>query len=86
MMRFPETAAAVCALALAGTADAATLIHAGRSATIVPARYLGIDDRVGSMEAGKLADIVAVPGDPRADVSAMQRVSFDMKDGVVYKR
>lgn len=57
-----------------------------RAATIVPARYLGIDDRLGSIEAGKLADIVAVPGDPRADVSVMQRVSFVMKDGVVYKR
>jgi len=57
-----------------------------RSATIVPARYLGIDDRLGSIETGKLADIVAVPGDPRADVSVMQRVNFVMKDGVVYKR
>lgn len=57
-----------------------------RAATIVPARYLGIDDRLGSIEAGKLADIVAVPGDPRADVSVMERVSFVMKDGIVYKR
>ncbi len=57
-----------------------------RSATIVPARYLGIDDRLGSIEAGKLADIVAVPGDPCADVSVMERVSFVMKDGIVYKR
>lgn len=57
-----------------------------RAATIVPARYLGIDDRLGSIEAGKLADIVAVPGDPRADVSVMQRVNFVMKDGVIYKR
>ncbi len=56
-----------------------------RSATIVPARYLGIDDRLGSIETGKLADIVAVPGDPRTDVHVMERVSFVMKDGVVYK-
>jgi imidazolonepropionase-like amidohydrolase len=57
-----------------------------RSATIVPARYLGIDDRLGSIESGKLADIVAVPGDPLADIHVMERVSFVMKEGVVYKR
>jgi len=57
-----------------------------RSATIVPARYLGIDDRLGSVEAGKLADIVAVPGDPFADAGVMERVSFVMKEGVIYKR
>lgn len=57
-----------------------------RAATIVPARYLGIDDRLGSVEAGKLADLVAVPGDPRADIRVMERVSFVMKEGVVYRR
>jgi len=62
------------------------VIAAIRAATIVPARYLGIDDRLGSIEAGKLADIVAVPGDPRADVRVMERVSFVMKEGIVYKR
>jgi len=62
------------------------IMAAIRSATIVPARYLGIDDRLGSIEAGKLADIVAVPGDPMTDASVMERVSFVMKEGVVYKR
>ncbi len=57
-----------------------------RSATIVPAKYLGIDDRLGSIEAGKIADIVAVPGDPRADVHVLERVSFVMKEGVIHKR
>ena len=57
-----------------------------RSATIVPARYLGIEDRLGSIEAGKLADIVGVPGNPLEDVHALERVSFVMKEGVVYKR
>jgi imidazolonepropionase-like amidohydrolase len=57
-----------------------------RSATIVPARYLGVDDRLGSIEAGKLADIVAVPGDPREDVHVLERVQFVMKEGVIYKR
>ena len=57
-----------------------------KSATIVPARYLGVADRLGSIEAGKLADIIAVPGDPRADVHVMERVQFVMKEGVIYKR
>jgi imidazolonepropionase-like amidohydrolase len=57
-----------------------------RSATIVPARYLGVDDRLGSIETGKLADIIAVPGDPRDDVHVLERVQFVMKDGVIYKQ
>jgi imidazolonepropionase-like amidohydrolase len=56
-----------------------------RSATSVPAKFLGIDDRVGSIAVGKQADLVAVPGDPLADISALQRVSFVMKEGSVYK-
>ena len=61
-------------------------MEAIRSATIVPARYLEVDDRLGSLEAGKIADIVGVPGDPLADVHVLERVSFVMKDGVIYKR
>ncbi|MGH8130847.1 MAG: amidohydrolase family protein [Steroidobacteraceae bacterium] len=61
------------------------VIEAIRSATIVPARYLGIDDRLGSIEAGKLADIIAVPGDPREDVQVLEHVSFVMKEGVIHK-
>lgn len=56
-----------------------------RSATSVPAAFLGIDDRVGSVTVGKQADLIAVPGDPLADITAMQRVNFVMKEGVVYK-
>jgi imidazolonepropionase-like amidohydrolase len=40
---------------------------------------------LGTIEAGKLADIVAVPGDPLADVSVMEKVDFVMKGGVVYR-
>jgi imidazolonepropionase-like amidohydrolase len=57
-----------------------------KSATIVPAGYLGVADRLGSIEAGKIADIIGVAGDPLADVTALQRVRFVMKDGVIHKR
>ncbi len=50
------------------------------------AELLHMEDRIGSIEAGKLADIVAVPGDPLADIGQMEKVSFVMKGGVVYKR
>jgi imidazolonepropionase-like amidohydrolase len=56
-----------------------------QAATIVDAGLLGIADRTGSFESGKLADIVAVPGNPLEDISATERVSFVMKEGVVYK-
>ncbi len=62
------------------------VMDAIRSATMVPAKYLGVDDKLGSLEAGKIADIVAVPGDPIADVHTLEHVSFVMKEGVVYKR
>jgi imidazolonepropionase-like amidohydrolase len=62
------------------------VMEAIRSATIVPARYLGVDDRLGSLEAGKTADIVAVPGNPLDDVHVLERVSFVMKEGIIHKR
>src|SRR5262245_11085905 len=62
------------------------VLDAIRSATMVPAKYLGIDGRPGSVEAGKVADIVGVPGDPVKDVHVLENVSFVMKEGVVYKR
>jgi imidazolonepropionase-like amidohydrolase len=55
-----------------------------RSATTVAASLLGVDDR-GTLAAGKLADIIAVPGNPLDDITAMERVAFVMKDGVVVK-
>jgi imidazolonepropionase-like amidohydrolase len=53
------------------------------SATRLNAEILGWSDRIGTVEAGKLADLVAVPGDPLADIGAMQRVGFVMKGGTV---
>ncbi len=57
-----------------------------RSATSVAAQLLGVDDRVGTLAAGKLADVVAVPGNPLDDIHATEHVSFVMKEGVVIKR
>lgn len=56
-----------------------------KAATIYAAELLGEKERLGSIEIGKLADIVAVDGDPLKDVSAFGRVMFVMKDGVIYK-
>lgn len=63
-----------------------TPVQAIRSATSVAAELMGTQNELGTIEAGKLADIVAVPGDPLADISAMEKVEFVMKGGVVYKR
>ena len=56
-----------------------------KAATLVPARFMGVGDRLGSVETGKLADLVAVPGDPLRDIAVMERVRFVMKEGKVYK-
>jgi len=57
-----------------------------RAATLSGAELMGWGDRVGSLEAGKLADVVAVAGDPLADVAVLQKVSFVMKGGTVVRR
>ena len=48
------------------------------------AELLGLGNKVGTLEAGMLADIVAVPGDPVQDIQATEKVLFVMKEGVVY--
>ena len=60
-------------------------MEALKSATTVAAEFLGIADTHGSLEPGKQADIVAVPGDPLEDIRVMERVSFVMKGGQVYR-
>lgn len=60
-------------------------MEAIQSATIEGARLLGMDDQLGTVESGKLADLVAVPGDPIADIRQMTNVAFVMKGGRVYK-
>jgi imidazolonepropionase-like amidohydrolase len=58
--------------------------YALQSATVHAAEVLGVDDQ-GTIEPGKRADIVAMPGDPLADISVVMNVDFVMKDGVVHK-
>jgi imidazolonepropionase-like amidohydrolase len=57
-----------------------------KAATINAADLLGMKDKLGSIEAGKLADIVAVDGNPLKDAKAFGRVVFVMKDGIIYKQ
>jgi imidazolonepropionase-like amidohydrolase len=56
-----------------------------QSATLVAAELLGMSDKIGSIEVGKLADIIAVEGDPLYDITVLQRVGFVMKEGTIYK-
>ncbi|HNU15268.1 MAG TPA: amidohydrolase family protein [Chitinophagaceae bacterium] len=63
-----------------------TPMDAIKSATINAADLLGEKDKLGSIEAGKLADIVALDGDPLKDSKAFGKVVFVMKDGMVYKQ
>jgi len=56
------------------------------TATRHAAELLKISDRLGTLEPGKLADVIAVEGDPLADIAAMRRVVFVMKDGEVFKQ
>lgn len=62
-----------------------TPMQAIQSATSVAAELFGWQDTVGAIEAGKMADIVAVSGDPVADIGVLKKMSFVMKDGVVIK-
>jgi len=56
-----------------------------RAATSSAAELLGMQNDVGVLEPGKLADIVAVPGDPLQDFHLLQQAKFVMKDGVIVK-
>lgn len=80
--RHGENAQEFALLVGAGMTPAQALV-AGTSAG---ARLLGWGDRVGTLAPGRLADVVAVPGDPTRDISATRRVGFVMKGGVVVKQ
>ncbi|MBS1854092.1 MAG: amidohydrolase family protein [Acidobacteria bacterium] len=57
-----------------------------RAATSVDADLLGVAARTGTLETGKLADIVACPGNPLDDIRQVEKIRFVMKDGVVFRR
>ncbi|HLJ86525.1 MAG TPA: amidohydrolase family protein [Candidatus Angelobacter sp.] len=63
-----------------------TPLHAIQTATINAADLLGWSDRIGTLEAGKFADMIAVPGDPLKDITVLQNPVFVMKSGMVYKK
>lgn len=62
-----------------------TPIDALKSATANDAELLGIGQKVGTLEKGKLADIIAMPGDPTSDITATERVSFVMREGKIIR-
>src|SRR5438270_1401239 len=61
-------------------------IGALKSATANDAELLGIAQKVGTLEKGKLADIIAMPGDPTSDITATERVTFVMKEGKIIRQ
>ena len=61
-------------------------VDALKSATANDAELLGISQKVGTLEKGKLADVIAVPGDPSTDITATERVSFVMKEGKIIRQ
>jgi len=60
-------------------------IDALRSAASADAELLGLADKIGTLQTGKLADVVAVPGDPAENIRRTEQVFFVMKEGVIYK-
>lgn len=86
-MRYPgktrgeATRVMLAALARSGMGPAEVI----RAATLNAADVLGWSDRVGALEAGRFADVIAVDGDPLADIGALGRVTFVMKGGTVIR-
>jgi imidazolonepropionase-like amidohydrolase len=62
-----------------------TPLQALQAATMNGAALLNWSDRIGTIEPGKFADIIAIDGDPTKDIKAIEKVVFVMKDGVTFK-
>jgi len=60
-------------------------LDALKAATSVDAELLGMQDRIGSLETGKLADVIAMVGDPTQNIRQTEKVIFVMKEGVIYR-
>ena len=56
-----------------------------KSATMIDAQMMGWDDRIGSIEKGKFADLIAVSGDPLKDIQTLEHVHFVMHNGNIFK-
>ena len=56
-----------------------------RAATVVASKHIELDHVIGTLEAGKYADLIGVDGDPRDNISELMDVDFVMKGGIIYK-
>jgi imidazolonepropionase-like amidohydrolase len=65
--------------------DGMTPAQSLRAGTVAAADLLGLQNKIGTLESGKLADIVAVPGNPLENIKVTQSVLFVMKEGTVYR-
>jgi imidazolonepropionase-like amidohydrolase len=74
------------ATVMPGLMDMHVHLTGEQSATLKGSKLLGIEKDYGTLETGKVADLVAVPGDPLADIKLMTQVSFVMKAGTIYKQ
>ena len=70
---------------MVGVSRSMAPVQALRAATNIAADLIGWQDRVGTIEKGKYADLVAVSGDPVADITEMSRIKFVMKGGQVIR-
>ena len=62
-----------------------TPLAAIQAGTVNGAKLLGWQDKIGALKPGYAADVVAVPGNPLEDIRALEKVSFVMKNGVIYR-